>query len=172
VRLDALPVHGVLGDEVFHGLGHLGRSPLSLRRWSSNRSSANGMFFLYQRAQFPALSPAIRMIAERSGSKANRRRSSERPEEPGRAPSCCGVSTTSPCRRGAVPAEAYGPSKSSMAATTCAREIVVQRSEPPYDWLDVNAPHVPNLDPARSRRKRQPGSGSSAPTTIRSAVAA
>ena len=40
---------------------------------------------MYQRVQFPALSPASRRIACRSGSNANRIRSSVRPAEPGRS---------------------------------------------------------------------------------------
>lgn len=105
--------------------------PSSSRRCSSNNSSARGMFFLYHRCQFPALSPATRMIALRAESKANRIRSSLRPADPGRSSFIflCREPTTVSTR--GLPK--FGPTDDSisMAAITCRHESPSRLSSQP-----------------------------------------
>lgn len=85
MRLDVFTIRRVLGEEVIQTHSRVDHFPFNVRRWSSNRLSATGMFRRYQRVQFPDLSPATNRIAFRTGSNANRILSSVYQEEPGRS---------------------------------------------------------------------------------------
>src|ERR1700737_742863 len=87
--VDGVAVDGALFEPVVE-CGHRRLRPFcclvcfTLLRCVSNRSSAMGMLWSYQRFHRPCLSPATSMIAARCGSKANSARSSVRPALPGR----------------------------------------------------------------------------------------